>query len=172
MAPGRHFWRANQSSAVTISFSQFFTYRSRRLKMKNCGVTSQFLGSSPPANISISGSYAITIHVRSKCSRSWNGTAAELPMLCPHGKHAEGEVCVANAPPPKAAAPPPKACRAETCRVEGCDRPCHIRPHSAGRGSIGAKQAIRVSWHHGVTQRIGNVEGNLQVLIDPHWFQF
>jgi peptidoglycan hydrolase-like protein with peptidoglycan-binding domain/muconolactone delta-isomerase len=31
------------------------------------------------------------------------------PLDCPHGKHAEGEVCVANAPPPKAATPPPKA---------------------------------------------------------------
>jgi predicted negative regulator of RcsB-dependent stress response len=31
------------------------------------------------------------------------------PLVCPHGKHAEGEVCVANAPPPKAATPPPKA---------------------------------------------------------------
>jgi hypothetical protein len=31
------------------------------------------------------------------------------PLVCPRGKHAEGEVCVANAPPPKAATPPPKA---------------------------------------------------------------
>src|SRR5262249_43432699 len=31
------------------------------------------------------------------------------PLVCPHGKHAEGDVCVANAPPPKAATPPPKA---------------------------------------------------------------
>jgi hypothetical protein len=31
------------------------------------------------------------------------------PLDCPRGKHAEGEVCVANAPPPKAATPPPKA---------------------------------------------------------------
>jgi muconolactone delta-isomerase len=31
------------------------------------------------------------------------------PLVCPHGKHAEGEVCVANAPPPKTATPPPKA---------------------------------------------------------------
>jgi hypothetical protein len=31
------------------------------------------------------------------------------PLECPHGKHAEGEVCVANAPPPKTATPPPKA---------------------------------------------------------------
>jgi predicted negative regulator of RcsB-dependent stress response len=36
------------------------------------------------------------------------------PLVCPHGKHAEGDVCVANAPPPKAAAPPPKAAATKT----------------------------------------------------------
>jgi hypothetical protein len=36
------------------------------------------------------------------------------PLVCPHGKHGEGEVCVANAPPPKAATPPPKAAATKT----------------------------------------------------------
>ena len=39
------------------------------------------------------------------------------PLDCPHGKHAEGEVCVANAPPPKAAAPPPKTAAPKAAAV-------------------------------------------------------
>jgi hypothetical protein len=41
------------------------------------------------------------------------------PLECPHGKHAEGEVCVANAPPLKTATPPPKAAapKAATARA-------------------------------------------------------
>jgi hypothetical protein len=37
------------------------------------------------------------------------------------------------------------------------------------RGPIGA---IQLSWDHRGTQRIGDVEGNLRVLIEPHWFHF
>jgi hypothetical protein len=38
------------------------------------------------------------------------------PLECPHGKHAEGELCVANAPPPKTAAAKPAAIRAAVPR--------------------------------------------------------
>ena len=52
------------------------------------------------------------------------------PLVCPHGKHAEGEVCVANAPPPKAATPPPKAAapRAASARATSAPTPRAAAP--------------------------------------------
>ena len=52
------------------------------------------------------------------------------PLVCPHGKHAEGELCVANAPPPKTAPPPPKAAapKAATARVTSAPAPRAAAP--------------------------------------------
>jgi peptidoglycan hydrolase-like protein with peptidoglycan-binding domain len=45
------------------------------------------------------------------------------PLVCPHGKHAEGEVCVANAPPPKASATKTAAPKAATARATSAPTP-------------------------------------------------
>ena len=52
------------------------------------------------------------------------------PLVCPHGKHAEGEVCVANAPPPNAAIPPPRAAapKAATARATSAPTPRAAAP--------------------------------------------
>jgi predicted negative regulator of RcsB-dependent stress response len=48
--------------------------------------------------------------VSSNAINAVHGTQRRVcPLVCPHGKHAEGEVCVANAPLSKTATPPPKA---------------------------------------------------------------
>ena len=48
--------------------------------------------------------------VSSNAINAVHGTQRRVcPLVCPHGKHAEGEVCVANAPLPKTVTPPPKA---------------------------------------------------------------
>jgi peptidoglycan hydrolase-like protein with peptidoglycan-binding domain len=61
------------------------------------------------------------------------------PLVCPHGKHAEGEVCVANAPPPKTATPPPKAAatkaaapKAATARATSAPTPRAAAPSAQG----------------------------------------
>ena len=62
------------------------------------------------------------------------------PLVCPHGKHAEGEVCVANAPPPKTATPPPKAAepkpaapKAATARATSAPTPRAPAPSAQNR---------------------------------------
>ena len=62
------------------------------------------------------------------------------PLDCPRGKHAEGEVCVANAPPPKAATPPRKAAatkaaapKAATARATSAPTPRAAAPSVQSR---------------------------------------
>jgi len=62
------------------------------------------------------------------------------PLVCPHGKHAEGEVCVANAPTPNTATPPPKAAapkgdapKAATARATSAPTPRAAAPSVQSR---------------------------------------
>jgi hypothetical protein len=63
------------------------------------------------------------------------------PLVCPHGKHGEGEVCVANAPPPKAATPPPRAAATKTAAPKAATARAASAPSPrAGAPSVQSRQ--------------------------------